>query len=96
MPKELNILQAQWEASDYSIISLSENISELKAVNEKLWDIEDEIRIKEKERLFNNEFVQLARSVYLKNDKRAEIKRMINQMTGSTLVEEKSCSDYGV
>jgi hypothetical protein len=66
----------------------------LKAVNQALWDIEDEIRIKEKEKIFDKEFVDLARSVYITNDKRADIKKEINLLSGSYLIEEKSYEIY--
>jgi len=69
-------------------------ISELKAVNEALWDIEDKIRDKEAIKAFDDEFISLARSVYITNDKRAELKKQINLATGSALVEEKSYQDY--
>jgi len=92
--KELRILQAQWEDSPYSKIDLGENISALKKVNERLWDIEDEIRNKENKHVFDEDFIELARSVYFINDQRAEIKRTINNRTGSDLIEEKSYSDY--
>jgi len=92
--KELRILQAQWEGSPYSKIDLGENISALKKVNERLWDIEDEIRNKENKHVFDEDFIELARSVYFINDQRAEIKRTINNSTGSDLIEEKSYSDY--
>jgi hypothetical protein len=62
----------------------------LRWVNEALWDIEDRIRVKEKLGEFDDEFIQLARSVYMTNDKRAEIKREINEAIGSELIEEKS------
>jgi hypothetical protein len=64
--------------------------AELRSVNEALWDIEDRIRVKERLQEFDDEFVQLARSVYVTNDKRAEIKRRINELSGSALIEEKS------
>jgi hypothetical protein len=64
--------------------------AELKQVNEALWDIEDRIRIKEHLQEFDDEFIELARSVYVTNDRRADIKREINTATGSELVEEKS------
>ena len=67
----------------------------LKAVNEKLWDIEDRIRDKERAQAFDADFVALARSVYHANDERAAIKREINLHTGSALIEEKQYSDYG-
>jgi Family of unknown function (DUF6165) len=67
----------------------------LKAVNEKLWDIEDRIREKERAQAFDGDFVALARSVYHSNDERAAIKREINLYTGSELIEEKQYSAYG-
>lgn len=66
----------------------------LKEVNEALWDIEDDIRICEKEREFGPRFVELARSVYKTNDKRAALKYSINMLLGSDLVEEKSYEPY--
>ena len=66
----------------------------LKAVNEALWDIEDAIRLKEKAQAFDAEFIELARSVYFRNDERAAVKREINLKLGSQLVEEKSYQDY--
>jgi len=59
-------------------------------VNNQLWDIEDSKRKHESEQKFNEEFVQLARQVYLKNDLRAKIKRDINLIVGSDIIEEKS------
>ena len=67
----------------------------LKAVNEKLWDVEDRIREKERAQSFDADFIALARSVYHSNDERAAIKREINLRTGSELIEEKQYSDYG-
>ena len=64
-------------------------INSLKEVNNNLWEIEDSIRIKERDQKFNKEFIQLARSVYKENDKRASIKKEINQKYNSELVEEK-------
>ena len=69
-------------------------MAELKAVNEALWDIEDDIREKEAAKSFDAEFIRLARAVYVTNDKRAEIKKQINLATGSALVEEKSYESY--
>ena len=69
-------------------------MAELKAVNEALWDIEDNIREKEAVKSFDAEFVRLARAVYVTNDKRAEIKKQINLATGSALIEEKSYESY--
>ena len=69
-------------------------IKNLKKVNKKLWEIEDNIRIKESNQEFDEEFIKLARSVYIENDKRASIKKEINQMYNSDLVEEKSYKNY--
>lgn len=69
-------------------------IDELLEVNKKLWDIEDEIRNKERLQQFDSNFISLARSVYITNDKRCTIKRAINNMLGSRLVEEKSYANY--
>ena len=69
-------------------------IKDLKKVNKKLWEIEDNIRIKESNQEFDEEFIKLARSVYIENDKRASIKKEINQRYNSDLVEEKSYKNY--
>ena len=66
----------------------------LAEINGQLWDIEDWIRDCEREKRFDKEFVELARSVYITNDKRCEVKKIINLMTSSGLVEEKSYKDY--
>ena len=66
----------------------------LSNINKTLWDIEDAIRDKEKAEEFDEEFVELARSVYIVNDQRAAVKKEINLLTKSKLVEEKSYSDY--
>ncbi len=69
-------------------------IVSLKEVNIRLWDIEDAIRIKESKQEFDDEFIQLARSVYRENDKRASIKREINYKYNSSVIEEKSYKKY--
>jgi hypothetical protein len=66
----------------------------LKGVNAELWRIEDEIRVKERARDFGDEFVALARAVYVTNDRRAALKREINRLSDSELVEEKSYASY--
>ena len=71
-------------------------MNDLKAINEELWDIEDKIRDKERNQVFDKGFIELARAVYITNDKRADIKRIINSKTGSELIEEKSYSTYSV
>ncbi len=71
-------------------IILDHNVlNELKLVNQSLWDVESNIRKKESEQKFDSEFIQLARSVYKLNDRRSDIKRKINIMTNSTIIEEK-------
>jgi hypothetical protein len=67
---------------------------DLVIINERLWDIEDSIRDKERDYSFDSEFIELARSVYFTNDKRAEIKKNINLKYGSLFVEEKSYNKY--
>lgn len=73
---------------------IQSHIKELKKINMQLWQIEDDIRLKEKNKEFDNEFINLARSVYKINDKRAEVKKAINFHTNSYLTEEKSYSSY--
>ena len=92
--KELDVLMSLWNDSPYSDTNLSSEINELKNINEALWDIEDKIRDKERNQVFDKDFIELARSVYFTNDKRAEIKRIINGKTGSELIEEKSYNEY--
>lgn len=67
---------------------------QLKAVNKALWDIEDKIRIKESKRQFDDEFIELARSVYKTNDVRASLKKKMNTLIGSNFVEEKQYQRY--
>jgi hypothetical protein len=63
-------------------------------INRRLWDIEDKIRLKKRRQEFDDEFIQLARSIYIENDKRAQVKREINSETGSDIIEEKDYSEY--
>ena len=63
-------------------------------INQQLWDIEDKLRDKERANSFDDEFIQLARSVYITNDERSRIKRKINDTLGSEIVEEKSYAKY--
>ena len=84
---ELKALEAIVKAKNLLIEpSISKNLNE---VNLLLWEIEDKIRLKEMNNMFDNEFIQLARSVYQQNDKRASLKRKINCMYNSKFVEEK-------
>ena len=89
---ELRLLERAAEpvAGAAAIVALR---ARLKSVNERLWEIEDGIREKEKEGDFGEDFVALARSVYQRNDERAAIKREINLLLGSDLIEEKSYAD---
>lgn len=91
---ELDALNAAWRADPAAAIDITEARSRLKAINQSLWEIEDEIRIKEKAQAFDARFIELARAVYVTNDQRAEVKREINEKLGSTLVEEKSYQPY--
>lgn len=92
--RELDILRKAWIESPLSGVDVSALVEDLKKVNERLWEIEDLVRLKEAARTFDDEFVQLARSVYQINDKRAAIKRELNRLLGSELTEEKSYPDY--
>ena len=91
---ELDLLNTNWSANAASKMDIVTERAQLKTVNEALWDIEDRIRLKEKAQAFDAEFVELARSVYFRNDERAAIKRAINVKLGSQLVEEKSYESY--
>ena len=90
--KELSFLRAVLEKN--SIFIPDEFFFQLKSINLKLWDIEDKIRIKEKNKEFDNEFIELARSVYLNNDRRSETKKELNVMFNSEIIEEKSYEKY--
>ncbi|MGA7438173.1 MAG: DUF6165 family protein [Luteibacter sp.] len=92
---ELELLETTWANHAASETDIRDETGRLLAVNKRLWDIEDRIRVKEKAQEFDNDFIQLARSVYFENDERAAVKREINLKLGSTLVEEKSYKDYG-
>ncbi len=90
--KELSFLRAVLEKN--SILIPDEIYFQLKTINLKLWDIEDKIRIKEKNKEFDNEFIELARSVYLNNDRRSETKKELNIIFNSEIIEEKSYEKY--
>ena len=92
---ELAALETTWAAHPAAAQDVAVLRAELKAVNERLWVIEDDIRLKEKAQAFDAEFVQLARSVYFENDIRARVKKDLNLALGSAYVEEKSYQDYG-
>ena len=91
---ELQLLEATWTESEFSATDIAAQRAELKTINEALWEIEDDIRICESEGDFGEKFIELARSVYITNDKRAKVKREINTLLGSQIFEEKSYADY--
>ena len=92
--KELDLLNATWAAHPSSRGDIDAERARLKAVNQELWNIEDDIRLKEKSQAFDAQFIELARAVYFRNDERASVKREINLKLGSALVEEKSYENY--
>ena len=75
-------------------IDVASLYSQLRTLNEKLWVIEDKIRIHEKKKNFDKEFVELARSVYISNDERSNIKSKINTLLNSNIKEIKEYTDY--
>ena len=91
---ELDLLKHTRDQARLESAALTELSRQLKLINEQLWDIEDAIREREREKDFGPKFVELARSVYISNDKRADLKRQINELLGSRLVEEKSYEAY--
>ena len=90
--KELSYLRRLMEKNKIEITD--DLFTQLKDINLTLWNVEDQIRIKEKNKEFDNTFIELARSVYFKNDKRAEIKKSINRLSNSEITEEKFYSKY--
>lgn len=91
--RELDLLQDRLATAPAST-DAARLRSDLKAVNSELWDIEDDIRDQERARDFGTRFVELARAVYRTNDRRAELKRAINDALGSAIQEEKSYAAY--
>ena len=91
--EELTLLKKTLnEAANYN--SINNYLNQLIDVNSTLWQIEDEIRYCEKNKKFDQKFIELARSVYINNDRRAEIKLEINKKFGSKIVEVKSYTKY--
>ena len=95
---ELEVLERTWRESAYAGAGPEKDVTAetaaLEAVNTRLWEIEDDIRDKERSRTFDARFIELARSVYIENDERARLKRRINDKLGSPIVEEKSYRRY--
>jgi hypothetical protein len=92
--KELLALRLVFDQGCSEPGTISQLKGELRSVNEKLWEIEDDIRKCEKEKDFSQRFIDLARAVYISNDQRASLKRDINTVLKSELFEEKSYEDY--
>ena len=91
---ELSVLSATRDAHLSGIDGLGDLVTQLKAINEALWEIEDDIRACEAQKDFGQKFIDLARAVYITNDKRAAVKKEINLLTGATIIEEKSYTDF--
>lgn len=91
---ELKILEQTWSNSACEHESIADLVAKLQEVNIRLWDIEDEIRDCEAKKDFSQRFIDLARAVYITNDERSRLKKSINNVCGSAIVEEKSYTDY--
>jgi len=92
--KELGALNALLQDLPFSREDVEREVNALRVVNEQLWVIEDDIRLKESKKSFDEKFIELARAVYVTNDKRSKVKYSINQKLGSDFVEEKSYENY--
>jgi uncharacterized protein YukE len=92
--RELELLSSTWQQYVEQDATVNKIHAELKTINEALWEIEDDIRDKERAREFDQGFIDLARSVYVTNDQRANAKKELNEYLGSEIVEEKSYQDY--
>lgn len=91
---ELKLLQETWAAAITDDDVIRDLHGQLKEINEALWEIEDDIRDKERVKEFDERFIELARAVYFTNDRRSEVKKKLNLHLGSQIVEEKSYQDY--
>ena len=92
--KELSGLKKVLENLNINFVEIKKLYEELYKINLGLWEIEDSIRILEKNKNFEKDFIDLARSVYITNDKRFQVKNEINKLFNSNYVEEKSYEDY--
>jgi len=92
--KELSGLKKVLENLNINFVEIKNLYEELYKINLGLWEIEDSIRILEKDKNFEKDFIDLARSVYITNDKRFQVKNEINKLFNSNYVEEKSYEDY--
>ena len=91
---ELQLLQDTWAANITDDDVIRGLHAQLKEINEALWEIEDDIRDKERVNEFDDRFIELARAVYFTNDRRSEVKKKLNVHLGSQIIEEKSYQDY--
>jgi transcriptional regulator of nitric oxide reductase len=91
---ELALLQETWAQAVTEDDVIRDLHAQLKEINEALWEIEDDIRDKERVKEFDQRFIDLARSVYFTNDRRSEVKKKLNLHLGSQIIEEKSYQDY--
>jgi len=91
---ELALLQETWASNIRDSEIIQDLHARLKEINEALWEIEDDIRHKERAREFDDRFIELARAVYVTNDRRSQIKKELNLHLGSEIIEEKSYQDY--
>ena len=92
--RELELLKAAWLEYVDEDETVQRIHARLKSINEDLWEIEDDIRDKERLKAFDEGFIELARSVYFTNDERARLKKELNTHLGSAIIEEKSYQDY--
>jgi hypothetical protein len=92
--RELALLNETWAASVTPDDVIEHLHAQLKEINEALWEIEDDVRDKERAKEFDQRFIELARSVYFTNDRRSAVKKALNLHLGSEIVEEKSYQDY--
>lgn len=92
---ELALLQETWNENIRETREIQSLRAQLKEINEQLWEIEDDIRDKERAGEFDDRFIELARAVYVTNDKRSRVKKELNLHLGSEIIEEKSYQDYG-
>jgi hypothetical protein len=91
---ELELLRETWAQAVQEDEVVRRLHDALKEINEKLWEIEDDIRDKERVKEFDERFVELARAVYFTNDRRSQVKKELNLHLGSQIIEEKSYQDY--
>ncbi len=90
----ISLIDTTKKIDNFKMEDFKKHKDNLKKVNLKLWEIEDKLRILEKEKKFDNSFIELARSVYINNDQRAKIKSLINDLSGSNIREVKDYNEY--